>query len=114
MENLILREFALFAQRERHVLADGERVEERSVLKNHGDFSVDRIGLRSESVMSWLATMMRPESGLRKPMMLCSETDLPTPLRPRMQTISPGRTSKLTFFSTLSEPKALETFLNSM
>ena len=30
-------------------------------------------------------------------MMLWSATDFPTPLRPRMQTISPGNTSKLTF-----------------
>jgi len=28
--------------------------------------------------------------------MLWSATDFPTPLRPRMQTISPGNTSKLT------------------
>ena len=31
-------------------------------------------------------------------MMLWSETDLPTPLRPRMATISPGITVKLTSF----------------
>src|SRR5580658_10693518 len=51
---------------------------------------------------------------MRNPMMLCSETDLPTPLRPRMQTVSPGRTLKLTRSSTTLSPKALETSRNSM
>ena len=47
-------------------------------------------------------------------MMLCSDTDLPTPLRPRMHTVSPGSTSKLTWSSTWLSPNALETSLNSM
>src|SRR5882757_9895248 len=64
--------------------------------------------------MSSPATMIRPESGFRKPMMLCNATDLPTPLRPRMQTISAGRTLKLTSLRTTRSPNALETFLNSM
>src|SRR5579883_1090329 len=38
--------------------------------------------------MSWWATQTRPASGLRNPMMWCSDTDLPTPLRPRMHTVS--------------------------
>ena len=46
-------------------------------------------------------------------MMWCSETDLPTPLRPRMQTVSPGITSKLTWSSTQLSPKDLQTSLNS-
>src|SRR5271167_2824928 len=57
---------------------------------------------------------LKPDSGRRKPMMLWSDTDLPTPLRPRMQTISPGSTSKLTFLRTTTSPNALETSLNSM
>ena len=40
-------------------------------------------------------------------MISCSETDLPTPLRPRMQTVSPGMTSKLTPSSTTLLPNAL-------
>src|SRR5882757_4640110 len=66
------------------------------------------------SVTSSPATITLPESALRKPMSSCSETDLPTPLRPRMQTVSPEITSKLTRSSTAFSPKALETSRNSM
>src|SRR5579885_1215053 len=52
---------------------------------------------------------MRPESGLRKPMICCRETDLPTPLRPRMQRVSPGNTKKLTLSSTTRSPNDFET-----
>ncbi len=51
-------------------------------------------------VMSSPATLMVPESGLRKPSSICSETDLPTPERPRMQRVSPGLTKKFTFLRT--------------
>src|ERR1700678_1758119 len=64
--------------------------------------------------MSCAATMTRPESGLRNPMMLWSDTHFPTPLRPRIQTISPGSTSKLTFLRISRSPNALETSLNSI
>src|SRR5579863_1167649 len=64
--------------------------------------------------MSSLATITRPESGLRKPIMFSSVTDLPTPLRPKMQTVSPAMTSKLTWSSTQLLPKDLDTSLNSM
>ncbi len=47
-------------------------------------------------------------------MIICSETDLPTPLRPRMQTVSPGMTSKLTSSITTLLPKALWTCSNSI
>jgi hypothetical protein len=47
-------------------------------------------------------------------MMLCSATDFPTPLRPRMQMVSPGITWKFTWSSTLCSPNALDTSLNSM
>ena len=91
--DLILGEAAAFAQREGDVLADGERIEERAVLENHGDFAAHHLHLRSVNcVMSSPATRMRPESGRRKPMISCSETDLPTPERPRMQSVSPGIT----------------------
>src|SRR5712692_10413803 len=64
--------------------------------------------------MSSCATITRPESGLRNPMIFINDTDLPTPLRPKMQTVSPGSTLKLTWSSTRLSPKALETSLNSM
>src|SRR6266481_4889087 len=64
--------------------------------------------------MSSCATITRPESGLRNPMIFINDTDLPTPLRPRMHTVSPGITLKLTWSSTRLSPKALETSLNSM
>src|SRR5579859_2803336 len=60
--------------------------------------------------MSSKATITRPASGRRKPMMCCSETDFPTPLRPRMQSVSPGITRKFTWLSTPWSPKARETF----
>src|SRR5216683_3060287 len=59
--------------------------------------------------MSSHATITCPESGFRKPIIWCSATDLPTPLRPRIQTVSPGKTSKLTWSSTRLSPKALKT-----
>ena len=37
-----------------------------------------------------------PESGFKKPISICSETDFPTPLRPRIQSVSPEFTKKLT------------------
>src|SRR5713226_1320297 len=45
--------------------------------------------------------------------MWCSATDFPTPLRPRMHTVSPGITLKLTRSSTRLSPNDLETSLNS-
>src|SRR6516225_840396 len=64
--------------------------------------------------MSSRATQTRPESGLRNPMIWCSDTDLPTPLRPRMQMVSPGRTLKLTLSRTRLSPNALLTLRKSM
>src|SRR5271163_2612519 len=77
-------------------------------------FRMASIWCSEKSVISSPATITRPESALRKPTISCSETDLPTPLRPRMQTVSPGMTLKLTRSSTFLSPKALETSRNSM
>ncbi len=55
--------------------------------------------------MSSPATSTCPWSALRKPISICSETDLPTPERPRMQSVSPGSTEKLTSFSTTNVAK---------
>ena len=49
-----------------------------------------RSSASGKSVMSSWATITRPLSGLRKPMMCESVTDFPTPLRPMMATVSPG------------------------
>ena len=43
---LLFIQFARFAQREGYILADGQRVKERSVLKNHGDFFPNQFHLR--------------------------------------------------------------------
>ncbi len=51
-----------------------------------------RSSASAKSVMSSWATITRPLSGLRKPMMWERVTDLPTPLRPMMATVSPGFT----------------------
>jgi hypothetical protein len=50
----------------------------------------------SQSVMSSCATITRPRSGFRKPMMCARVTDFPTPLRPMIATVSPELTWKLT------------------
>ena len=57
--------------------------------------------------------MTLPESGLRNPIRIRKHTDLPTPLRPMTQTVSPGMTSKVTLLSTSFDPKDIETFLSA-
>ena len=52
--------------------------------------------LSGKSVMSSCATITRPWSGFRNPMMCARLTDLPTPLRPITATVSPALTKKLT------------------
>jgi hypothetical protein len=53
--------------------------------------------------------MTRPRSGLRNPIIKRKLTDFPTPLRPRIQSVCPGKTPKLTSSRTLFEPKDFET-----
>ena len=60
------------------------------------------------------ATRTWPESGLRKPSSICRETDLPTPERPRMQSVSPGLTEKETSLRTWKSPKDFETLSKEM
>src|SRR5665213_3047523 len=60
------------------------------------------------------ATRIVPLSGFRKPISICSETDLPTPLRPRMHSVSPGSTQKLTSCNTANSPNDLHTCSNAI
>src|SRR5215469_16025334 len=62
--------------------------------------------------MSSCATITRPSSGFRNPMMWCSDTDFPTPLRPRIQIVSPADTAKLTSCNTHLSPNDLLTCSN--
>ena len=64
--------------------------------------------------MSSPATITLPASGFKNPSSICSETDFPTPLRPRMQSVSPGFTQKLTSFSTSKLPNDFDTFSNEI
>ena len=41
LENLLLAQFPRLAQRERDIFSHGQRIEERTVLKHHGDFLAD-------------------------------------------------------------------------
>src|SRR6185437_8575948 len=59
------------------------------------------------------STQTAPRSGRRKPMISFSVTDLPTPLRPTMQSDSPRATSKVTSSSTARMAKPLKTLRNS-
>src|ERR1700693_2086414 len=77
-------------------------------------FRIASICISEKLLISSPATITVPESGVRNPMRICGETDLPTPLRPRMHTVSPGITSKLTRSRTALSPNALETSRNSM
>ena len=43
--NLVFGELAALAQREGDVFADGDRVEERAVLEDHGDLAADVLQL---------------------------------------------------------------------
>ena len=62
-------------------------------------------------LISSLSRWMEPTCGRRKPMRIRSETDLPTPLRPRMQRISPRSTVKLTSSRILRSSNEMETWL---
>ena len=64
--------------------------------------------------MSSPTTSTRPVSGFRKPIRIFSATDFPTPERPRMHSVSPGRTEKLTSSSTTSSSKEMETWSKAM
>src|SRR5579862_622347 len=63
----------------------------------------------SSSVISWPLTQMDPESGLRNPISIRKETDFPTPLRPKMQSVWPRSTEKLTSASTGRSSKEIDT-----
>ena len=51
-------------------------------------FRTRRISTSGRSVMSSCATITRPSSGRRNPIMCASVTDFPTPLRPMIATVS--------------------------
>src|SRR5580658_1155844 len=57
---------------------------------------------------------MEPACGLRKPIRMRKATDLPTPLRPRMQSVSPRLTLKLTLSRIFRSPNHMETLANEM
>ena len=80
-------------QREQHVLGDGQRVEQRARLEHHRDLLADaaQFGL-GEIGDVLVGDDDAALSGLRKPMMWDRVTDLPTPLRPMIATVSPGST----------------------
>src|SRR5205823_3608204 len=92
-----------------------ERIEQRPVLKHHGDLFPDALQLFLRVVRDVLKSYdYPPRIGLQKSHNVVQRNRLATPLRPRMQTVSPGSTSKLTSSSTQFEPKVLNTCLNSM
>src|SRR6185312_13537788 len=62
---------------------------------------------------SWPSAITWPWSGFKNPMASFSVTDLPTPLRPMMQTVSPRWTSKVTSSRTFKSPKLFDTWRNS-
>ena len=68
--------------------------------------------LLSSFVMSSPLTITEPESALRSPQISLRVTLLPVPLRPNRTKVVPAATEKEISFSTVREPKDLETELN--
>jgi hypothetical protein len=93
-----------------HVVADGERVEERALLKDHAG-----AGAQGKSCSSGMweisspKSRMLPWSGRSRPLTSLSRTLLPTPAGPSRMRVSPGATEKLTSSSTGGPSKAMET-----
>jgi len=87
---LVLPKTAAFLS-ESNIFANTERVEERAILKNHRECLRNRLHASSDrSVISWPLTRIEPASGFRKPSACGRDTDLPTPLRPRMHKVWPA------------------------
>ena len=72
-------------------------------------FRVDANSLPWSFVISSPLTITEPESGLRSPQMSLRVTLLPVPLRPNSTKVVPAATEKEISFSTVREPKDLET-----
>src|SRR6266568_5611526 len=60
------------------------------------------------------STRIEPTCGFRKPIKIRRATDFPTPLLPRMHSVSPRWTLKLTLSRTLRSPNHIETWLNEI
>ena len=75
-------------------------------------FRVGANSLLSSVVISSPLTITEPESALSRPQISFRVTLLPVPLRPNRTKVVPAATEKETSFSTVREPKDLETESN--
>src|SRR5712692_6989939 len=64
--------------------------------------------------MSWPSIRIWPASGLRRPSVSLSRTDLPVPVTPSRKSVSPRPSLKETPSKTSLSPKEMETLRNSM
>ena len=107
--DLVVRQCGVPAQRERHVLADRDRVEQRGVLEEKPDALAHsrerRAPFSRRDVLAFDQHL--PRVGRIRPTMCLSVTLLPVPLRPRMQTPRPAGIVRHTSSSTRSVAKGL-------
>ena len=98
----------VLAQRQRDVLAHGQRVEQRPALEQHAEALAHARAARApcRPTTSSPSTSMVPASGCMSPMMCLSRTLLPVPLRPSTTTVRPVGMSRSTPSSTLLERPA--------
>ena len=85
------RQVEIFAHRELHVLAHGQRGEQRALLEQHAPAPLDRLplGIADAAPRSTPNTSIRPSRRGNRPMMVRISTDLPAPEPPTKPRISP-------------------------
>ena len=101
-----LGDVEMLAHRELHVLAHGQRGEQRALLEEHAPAALDRAPLASLGRVQVDAEHLdRARCFGMRPMMVRSSTDLPLPEPPTRPRISPRRTSSDRWSSTMWSPK---------
>ena len=88
---------------EQHVVAHGEERKEPAPLEHVGD-AVARRAVRRQTVDALVRNAMRPARGESSPEMVFIRVDLPAPLGPSTQTISPASTRSSAPHSTWKSP----------
>ena len=93
---------------EEEVAADAHQRHDREVLVDRRDARVERVARRVERRTGWPSTASVPSSGGWTPDSVLIRVDLPAPLSPRRQLISPARTVSETPSRATTAPKYFE------